>query len=147
VKVARIVVLSALSGCVWALIASFLARSLPGIRVALLLSPLIGVVVGLAFRNVPRRGFVGRALVSLIGFYLAVVIFGLVIGIADAMTGPASGPGWRRDPFAVVLQGIIGTLWGVTFTGWILFLWPLAYLNFMLVEPPRGGEGFSSTCR
>jgi len=128
------VALSALSGCVWAVIASFVGKDINGLEGGLYASPVIGVIVGLLFQGFSRHSPLGRAILSLLGFYLAVTLFGLAIGITDFATGLQSGPGWSRKPVETVLQAIIGSLWGVTFLGWVLLLWPLAYLNFLIVE-------------
>jgi CBS-domain-containing membrane protein len=134
VSLGRTILISALSGCVWAVIAHFLVGDMAGIEGAFAVSPVIGVIVGLATRGSRSRSIRGRALVSLLGLYLAVALFGLAVGITDVATNPNSGTGWHRNPGAVALQAVIGCVWGVTAAGWVVFLWPLAYGNVLLVE-------------
>jgi hypothetical protein len=137
--VIRLLFISALSGCVWALIAHLLTGSMAGIEGAMAASPVIGVLVALAFRKVERRTVLKRAMVALTGLYLAVALFGLAMGITDVLRGPRRGPGWQRKPVETVAQAVIGCMWGVTWAGWVVFLAPLAYVNFMLVEPRSRG--------
>ncbi|HQR18518.1 MAG TPA: hypothetical protein PK948_09105 [Gemmatimonadales bacterium] len=33
-----------------------------------------------------------------------------------------------------MLQAVAGTWWGITLTGFLLFLWPLAYLTHLVLE-------------
>ena len=41
---------------------------------------------------------------------------------------------------ASVIEWVLATLWGVTFTGFLLFLWPLAFLNHWLLGRAWKGE-------
>ena len=44
------------------------------------------------------------------------------------------GPGIpHRIPHGVMLQAVLAVLWGLTFTGYFVVLWPLAYLNHSLL--------------
>ena len=129
------VIVSAISGLVWAGVAWFLGRRALGPLIwgGVALSPLIGIAAGLASRVFPT-GYVRRVLFSLASLYLAASVFGLGVGVYDLQTGANSGDGWYRIPSAVVLQSIVGTLWGLTFTGYFLVLWPLSYANHSLVS-------------
>ena len=122
--------LCALSGVVWAGIASLIGYShIPGVLWGgIALAPLVGVVVGLVYLPAYRAPRWGRALASLVTLYLAVALFGLGVGAADALRDI---PGRRTG--AVVLQGLYTTLWGITFTGYVLVLWPLAAVNHWVV--------------
>ncbi len=123
--------LSALSGCAWAGIAYLIGRTALGpiLVGGLLASPLIGLVVGRLYRPAYALSTRGRALAALVTFYIAVALFGLAVGLYDAFALAVPG----RIPSAVVIQAVIGMLWGVTFTGYVVVLWPLAYLNHWLV--------------
>ena len=48
-------------------------------------------------------------------------------GITDAVQGLPGGA--SRNSIGVVYQDIIATLYGVTATGFVVFLWPLAHLK------------------
>jgi hypothetical protein len=124
----------AASGCVWALIAYGLAstqmpRTIWG---GLLVAPLVGLAVGALGRAFPERSRGGRLARSLVTLYVAVLLFGLACGLFDVWRGLPNGT--ARDPGEVVLQSVQAVLWGVTFTGYVLFLWPLAHLNHGLLE-------------
>jgi hypothetical protein len=69
-----------------------------------------------------------RALFALVGLYAAVTLFGLCCGLYDALR-----PIPNRIPHALVLQAILAAWWGVTFTGFVVFLWPLAAVTHRVV--------------
>lgn len=94
-------------------------------------APLIGVVVGW----LTQHGFENttgsrRGLVALISLYLGAALFGLAIGIGEVL---APG-GTDRAPLEVLVEPLLGVLWGITFTGFVLFLWPLSYGTHLLLE-------------
>ena len=94
----------------------------------LLAAPLIGVAVGwltqIGFENATG---VRRGLVALISLYLGAVLFGLGIGIARLLVGGGA-------TLEVLVEPLLGVLWGITFTGLLLFLWPLSYVTHLLLE-------------
>ena len=127
--------LSAVSGGAWGAIAYLLAGHMvgKGIWGGVLVSPVIGILVGLTaarLRNLPAGG---RVIVSLVGLYAATLLFGLAVGLGDLATGVNSSEGSQRIPGAVILQSGLGFLWGLTFMGYIVVLWPLSYLNCWLI--------------
>ena len=127
--------LSAVSGGAWGAIAYLLAGRMvgKGIWGGVLVSPAIGILVGLTaarLRNLPAGG---RVFVSLVGLYAATLLFGLAVGLGDLATGVNSSEGSQRIPGAVILQSGLGFLWGLTFMGYIVVLWPLSYLNCWLI--------------
>lgn len=126
----RYVVLSAISGCIWAVIAYFLGSQGMGSIIAggLLASPLIGIGVSLIYRSAYCRSAVARVGMSLVTLYVATALFGMAAGLYDAMR-----PIPNRLLGEVVLQSVMATLWGVTFTGFFLFLWPLSFVNHWLI--------------
>jgi hypothetical protein len=135
----RLDALSALSGCAWAGIAYLIGRTALGpiLVGGLIASPLIGLVAGRLYRPAYALPTIGRAFAALATFYVAVALFGLAVGLYDAFT--FGDP--HRIRSAVVIQAILGTLWGVTFTGYLTVLWPLAYLNHWLVGRLSGASG------
>ena len=118
-------------GCIWALIANVLAGGI--VWGGMLASPFIGVLVGVLVERLHALSPPRRVLVSLASLYLAACLFGVAVGVYDLLTGVNAGPGWRRIPSAVVIQSLLGVLWGLTFTGYVLLLWPLSYANHLLV--------------
>jgi hypothetical protein len=131
----RTAFLSAASGCAWGAIAYLLAGRMvgKGIWGGVLVSPVIGVLVGLTAARLRKLPAGGRAFVSLVGLYGATCLFGLAVGVGDLATGVNRGEGWHRIPGAVIMQSAVGFLWGLTFMGYIVVLWPLSYLNCWLI--------------
>lgn len=141
-QVTRIILLSVASGGVWAAIAVVLGGAMrPIIWGGVLLAPFIGLAAGFASAVFPSEGRFYKALFSLVSLYTAAAIFGLGMGVYDLLTGQNSGDGWQRIPSAVIVQASMATLWGLTFTGYFIVLWPLAYINHrMLARAWKGGD-------
>lgn len=131
----RTVLISAGSGCAWGAIAYLLAgRNVgKGIWGGVLASPFIGMLVGLTAARLRKPTGSWRAFVSLVGLYGATCLFGLAVGVGDLATGVNRGEGWYRIPGVVITQSALGFLWGLTFMGYIVVLWPLSYLNHWLI--------------
>ena len=129
----RYYLLCATSALVWAVIAYFIAGNFRGAAFwgGLVSAPIIGVMVGMIYRPVYRFPLAGRVAMSLLTLYLSALLFGLAWGITDAIQGlPGGAP---RNNIGVVYQTIAATFYGVTATGFVVFLWPLAHLNHWLV--------------
>ncbi len=111
---------SAVSGLGWSLLALFLGgRHLKGALLGgVLASPLIGLLVGRLYLSAYALGTGGRAVASLATLYLSAALFGLAGGAGDP-------------------QFFFAVLWGLTFTGYFVLLWPLAYLNHSLIARLR----------
>lgn len=139
----RYVLLCAVSGMGWAVIAYFIAGRLGGAALwgGLVTAPLIGVIAGRVYRPVHRWRWPGRLAMSLLTLYLSAVLFGLAWGITDALQGLPGGA--SRNSIEVVFQTIVATLYGVTATGFVVFLWPLAHLNHWLVGHLAGHDDVS----
>ena len=124
--------MSALCGCGWAGLAYLLSWGVFGFNIVggLIASPFIGLLVGFIYLPAYRLPKVGQVFVSLALLYLAVALFGLAVGMYDAF--------WRAIPdriqSEVILQSAMAALWGVTFTGYLLLLWPLAFFNHKLLR-------------
>ncbi|MGE4615381.1 MAG: hypothetical protein AAEJ46_13685 [Planctomycetota bacterium] len=129
----RYALLCAVSGMGWAVIAYFIAGRLGGAALwgGLVTAPLIGVIAGWVYRPVHHWRWPGRLAMSLLTLYLSALLFGLAWGITDALQGLPGGA--SRNSIGVVYQTIFATLYGVTATGFVVFLWPLAHLNHWLV--------------
>jgi hypothetical protein len=126
----KYIVLSTLSGFFWAGIAYYLVRWAPPpfIWGGIVASPVIGLTVGLLYLNACNWRRVARIFLSLATLYIAVFLFGLAMGVCDALR-----PIPNRISLAVVIQSINACLWGVTVPGTFLLLWPLSFLNHSLV--------------
>ncbi len=119
-----------LSGCAWAVIAYVLSLGVFPFRIViggLLLSPLIGLLIGLIFLPAYKLPKWAQFALSLVTLYVAVSLFGVGVGLADA----------TRDvpmrPFAseVIFQALIASVFGVTM--YAVLLWPLAFVNHRLL--------------
>jgi hypothetical protein len=136
--------LALLAGVVWGVIGLLLASTALGTSVwgGVAIAPVIGLVIGYAFRGFRDQGPGVRIALALVSLYLAAGLFGLAAGIADA-----ARPIPNRDPVAVVVQSVVGVWWGITFTGYLVVLWPLAYLTHTLLgrASPRGPAGTFTT--
>ena len=133
---------SLISGCVWAVIGFAIAWSVSPIRYTptevvrsfaggLVAAPLIGVLVGLLSRNFSKLGRSARVMVALANLYLAVWLFLMAASVVKLVVGEIA---WSRGFEAFVSDPIVGALLGLTYTGFVLLLWPLSYVNHALVS-------------
>lgn len=127
----RYTYLSILSGLGWGLLVAWLASG--GFHGAVLggviASPVIGWLVGRLTRGWSRLSMLLRIGTVVVALYLAAALFGLFVGIFDVLASEVP----NRIPSAVVFQTVLGFLWGLTFTGYLLLLGPLAYANLWLL--------------
>lgn len=106
----------------------------PGVVLGgLLVSPLIGLFIGLIFRPAYKLPRFAQFALSLVTLYVAVSLFGLAVGLSDAARDIPN-----RFTFEVILQAVIASIMGVTM-GYVLILWPLAYLNHRLLARAYDG--------
>lgn len=126
---------SAFSGAMWGGVAYVLGSVPMGSIIwgGIFVSPLIGLAAGTISKNFDRPNGWLRALIALVSLYVAAALFGIGAGLFDLLARTNSGPWGSRIPSAVVIQSVLGVLWGLTFTGYFVILWPLAYLNHALV--------------
>jgi hypothetical protein len=115
---------SAVSGLAWAAIAWLVGHQIfgPVIWGGVIVAPFIGIVVGRV--PPPRHMALWKQLaVSLRDLYLAAVLFAISMQILAAIFSPhdAGGP------------IVLAVLWGLTFGGVTLLLWPLSFFNHRLV--------------
>jgi hypothetical protein len=116
-----------LAGALWGLVAWGLGGKVYGAPIwgGIVAAPFIGVAVAALL----QRRFEGatgwaRWLVALASLYAGATLFAIAVGITDAFAGSPA-----RGKIEVVLQAVVGTWWGVTLTGFLIALWPLAYLT------------------
>jgi len=126
-----------LSGCGWGAVAWVIGhQSMPAIIWGgLLASPAIGIAIGMLTRPLYCLPRPASAALMGVALYASAVLFGIASGLWDIARLPG------RHSFEVVLQSLYGTLWGLTFTGYVVVLWPLAYANHRLLggwldQPP-----------
>ena len=123
---------SLLAGSVWGVLAYFLGEKAlgPAVWGGVFAGPLIGAAVGRLVHPffAASRG-IRRALWALVSLYVGSVLFGIVVGAAEL-----ASRGGGRAPLEVVLEAVLGVLWGVTATGFVVALWPLAYLTHVAIE-------------
>jgi hypothetical protein len=134
---------SVLSGCLWAMVGYGIAYSAAPIRTTpfevgrtffggLVAAPLIGLLIGVISRKFVNLGRSSRVAVTLADLYLATWLFLLAAGIVRLLV-EFSGLAQQLAYRALVIDPAIGTLWGLTYTGYFLVLWPLSYANHVLV--------------
>ena len=128
----RPIALSALSGCVWGGIAWVLLdqRMNTGIGGGILASPLIGIFMGRSSKAFRERSILVRVAIALLTLYCAAALFGAAGGVAEFIV--SLGAGVLRFPISIVQTALV-FVWGLTFTGYFIVLWPLAYLNHSFV--------------
>jgi hypothetical protein len=131
--VTRPILLSAVSGCVWAAIVWVLIdhRINTVIGAGLLASPLIGVLMGRFSTGFNLRTVLKRAVIALGTLYFSAILFAIAMGVADYLS-----PDILRGPralTAVIVETVWFVLFGLTYTGYVIVLWPLAYLNHSLI--------------
>ena len=122
-----------IAGAVWGGVAYLLGVRAFGRPIwgGVLAGPAIGIIVGMITQGpFERQSGVRRALLALVSLYLAATLFGLAIGIADWRALTAG----TRFPLEALAEEILAVWWGVTLTGFLLFLWPLAYGTHWILE-------------
>jgi hypothetical protein len=129
--------LSAVSGCVWGVIGYWLlsdVRRVERARLALVVSPLIGIAIGyLAVRLGSDRG--KRLTVSLVNLYVAAALFGVAIGIGQVMWGsPVTFWNSRSDVLFAMIRWALAPFV-------VTLLWPLSYVNHALIWRRPTGHG------
>jgi len=127
---AKYVAFSLLAGALWGVIGLALAGQVLGAPVwgGVVAAPAIGLGAATMFRGFRSRPPGARIALALISLYLGAGLFALAAGIVDAMH-----PVPDRIAWAVVVQAVLGVWWGITFTGYLPLLWPLAYLTHALL--------------
>ena len=124
-----------LAGAIWGVIGLAFASQVlgPFVWAGVLSAPIIGLVIAILFRGFRNRPPGMRVALALVSLYLGAGLFALVAGTADALR-----PIPNRIPSAVVIQTVLGVWWGITFTGYLILLWPLAYLTHALLGRAEG---------
>lgn len=120
-----------LAGALWGLVAWGLGARVygPALWGGLAAAPFIGVVIG-SMTQTRFEGATGwrRWVVALLSLDLGATLFALAVGVTDALTVSAA-----RRGAEVVYEAVLGTWWGLTLTGFLIALWPLAWLTHIVV--------------
>jgi hypothetical protein len=70
-------------------------------------------------------------MVALANLYLAVWLFLMATSAVKLVVGEIA---WSRGFVAFVSDPIVGALFALTYSGLVLLLWPLSYVNHTLVS-------------
>jgi hypothetical protein len=101
-----------------------------GFSGGLVAAPLIGLLMGSLSRKFSRLGHSARIAVALANLYRAVWLFLMASNVVGLLVGEVP---WSRRFEALVSDPIVGTLLGLTYTGFVLLMWPVSYVNHALV--------------
>ena len=94
--------------------------------------PAIGALVGYVARRFNRLTCGRRLLVALGDLYLATYLFLVAAGLGQIVAQLFKGRAVDLQR-SLVVDPLIGTLLGLTYTGFVLALFPLSYLNHVLI--------------
>lgn len=113
------------AGAAWGAIAYLLANQAFGSATwaGVLASPIIGLAIGSVVLLASRAPTWFRVISAGISLYGAAALFGCVVGMARLLT---RHPSQNAEVF---IEHVLATLWGVTFTGYCLVLWPIAFVT------------------
>ena len=129
--------LSAASGLVWALIAWVIGHRAFGHRIwgGMLVAPLIGFLIGRLSWPLHHKPRWVQIAGSLLYLYGAAVCFAIGMALFSALLGP------RYVRFSAgLMEHVLAVLWGLTFGGCALVLWPLSFFNQRLVSQADAGH-------
>lgn len=121
------------AGLMWGSLGALLGGKAFGeaIWLALLVSPLIGLLVGHLMQDVfERHAGVRRALIALGSLYLSATLFGVSLGAGAVLGRTGGGPGVLSQ----IADSTLAVWWGITVTGFLIVLWPLAYGTHWFIE-------------
>jgi len=122
------ILVTATSGLLWGGLAHSLEVA-PSLSQALFVGTTTGVLLGFVIKPLRDVEWPATAALSLLGLYVAVILFAIGYSV-----------GWLATigrPLARWPSTIAGAGWsfvvGLSFSGWLLLLWPLSFANHLLV--------------
>lgn len=71
---------------------------------------------------------------SLMTLSLAITLFGVAVGVGDAVRPLPELGNSTRNAWAVISQAVLGVWWGMIASGWLFLLWPASLANHRLVD-------------
>jgi hypothetical protein len=122
------VILTATSGLLWGALAHLLeaARPLPP---ALVAGACVGMIMGFVIKPFRDVEWPATAMLSLVGLYVAVVLFAAVFSAARTLMA-----GGSPATLPVVAGNLMWAYFvGLTGSGFVFMLWPLSFANHLLV--------------
>jgi hypothetical protein len=96
-------------------------------------APVIGLLVGHIARRFSSLSRPQRIWVALADLYLATYLFLLAAGIGDVVRGLVARSHVETVQRLLVVDPLLGTLLGLTYTGFVVVLFPLSYFNHVLI--------------
>ena len=138
--------LSVASGFAWGLYGFAFVRdtSIPSAAWGgLIASPFIGLAMGRWAMSARPSGLVKRALFALLSLEGAVLLFAMAIAIWTVTVAWDAAPSLvqARGRSSHVVQTLIFFPMGMTLSGLMLVLWPIALANHLLIWRSQGRDG------
>lgn len=137
-SLSKYLLLSAISGMIWGGVVTWIAVDMVprAIWGGLVASPIIGCIIGASTKRWYRLPLPFRIVASLGSLYVATALFGFSVRVYDWLAFDMP----NRLSYGVVLESLLAFLWGLTFVGWLVLFWPLAYVTHWLlgrISPAR----------
>ena len=128
---------SAASGLVWALIAWFIGYRTFGDQIwgGIVVAPFIGLLIGGLASPIHGKPLWVQVSASLLYLYVAATCFAVGMALVSTLVGPRS-----MTLSAALIEYVLAVLWGLTFGGYALVLWPLSFFNHRLVWRVDAGQ-------
>jgi hypothetical protein len=96
-------------------------------------APVIGLLIGYIARRFSSLSRAQRFSVALADLYLATYLFQLATGVGHIVSG-WTARGYVADlQHLLVVDPVLGTILGLTYTGFVVVLLPLSYFNHVLI--------------
>ena len=129
--------LSIASGVMWALIAWFIGHRVFGSRIwgGIIMAPLIGILIGRLASPLHDRSRRVHIAASLFYLYVAAACFAISMAFSSALLAPHT-----VSLSTTLIEHLLAVLWGLTFGGYALVLWPLSFVNHRLVWQADAGQ-------
>jgi hypothetical protein len=132
------------SGFLWIGVASLIAYAASPIHTApldvartfaggIVSAPLVGLLVGHIARRFSHLNRAQRIWVALGDLYLATYLFSLATGLGHLVKGLITQGQVDAVQRSLVVDPLLGTLLGLTYTGFVVALFPLSYFNHVLI--------------